>query len=246
MVRRVRLLPEGGQPAELSDLVLQLQAAVRFARQTGVVVRDAEASELWCEEYSNLSSGRPGLFGHVTSRAEAQVLRLSLVYALLDRSTVIRRDHVEAAMAFWAYCRESARSIFGDHLGDPLAEKIRAVIDAQPGVSRSELYDATSRHATQQQLVAALRMLLDAGLARRERRPTGGRPREVWFPTAGPGNESEDQQCDVSLLSLSSPPPDDDTETATAPTPAALPDSGRAQGPRRDANDDSSREGIVL
>jgi hypothetical protein len=245
-VRRVRLLPEGGQPADLSDLVVQLQAAVRFARQTGVVVRDAAASELWCEEYRNLSAGRPGLFGHVTSRAEAQVLRLSLVYALLDRSTVIRRDHVEAAMAFWAYCRESARSIFGDRLGDPLAQKIRTAIETRPGIARSELYDATSRHASQQQLVAALRMLLDAGLARRERRPTGGRPREVWFPTSGPSNESEDHQGVVSLPSPSSPPPDDDPEPTAASTGPAPPDSGHTPRPLRGADGDESREVFEL
>ena len=45
-----------------------------------------------------------GMLGAVTSRAEAQVVRLSCLYALLDSSKVIRRQHMTAALAVWRYC----------------------------------------------------------------------------------------------------------------------------------------------
>jgi hypothetical protein len=69
---------------------------------------------LWAAEYYDLSDAAPGLLGAVTSRAEAQVMRLSLLYALLDGKNVIGEDHLTAALALWDYCARSARFIFGD------------------------------------------------------------------------------------------------------------------------------------
>jgi hypothetical protein len=60
-----------------------------------------------------LSEGQPGLFGAVTSRAEAQVIRLALLYALLDEADHIGTEHLRAALALWRYAEDSARFIFG-------------------------------------------------------------------------------------------------------------------------------------
>jgi hypothetical protein len=37
-------------------------------------------------------------------RAEAHVLRVAILYALLDRSNVIEAAHVKASLALWRYC----------------------------------------------------------------------------------------------------------------------------------------------
>ena len=42
----------------------------------------------------------------MTARAEAQVIRLSLIFALLDSTDTIDTAQLEAAMAVWAYCDE--------------------------------------------------------------------------------------------------------------------------------------------
>lgn len=47
---------------------------------------------LWQAIYHDLSEGKPGLLGAVLSRAEAQVLRLSVFYALLDKSDMVKND----------------------------------------------------------------------------------------------------------------------------------------------------------
>jgi len=57
-------------------------------------------------------------------RAEAQVVRLALIYALLDCAREIRAEHLRAALAIWTYCEASARFIWGDSLGDPTADEI--------------------------------------------------------------------------------------------------------------------------
>jgi hypothetical protein len=47
------------------------------------------------------------------SRAESQVIRLASAYALADGSPQIAAPHVEAGMAAWAYCAQSAEVVFG-------------------------------------------------------------------------------------------------------------------------------------
>jgi len=50
------------------------------------VTRDEAARAIWCDVYGNLSEAKPGLAGALLARAEAHVMRLALIYALLDRS----------------------------------------------------------------------------------------------------------------------------------------------------------------
>ena len=93
------------------------------ARTIGELRRDPAAAALW-QVYGPLSDGRPGLLGAMTARAEAQVMRLAALYALGERSSVVRCVHLQAALALWRYCFDSARYIFGDTLGDFTADTI--------------------------------------------------------------------------------------------------------------------------
>ena len=93
------------------------------------VIACVKAKELWGKVYAELSEGKTGLLGAVTARAEAQVMRLSCLYALLDLSDTIRLEHLSAGLALWAYCEDSAKYIFGETLGDPLADEIKRVLD---------------------------------------------------------------------------------------------------------------------
>src|SRR5919198_1111104 len=102
--------------------------------------RDEEARSVWCEVYGPLSEGRPGLPGALLSRAEAHVMRLAMLYALLDCSPLIRAEHLLAAPALWEYVDQSVRHVFGDSLGDPLADEILRLLRACPdGLSRTDL-----------------------------------------------------------------------------------------------------------
>jgi hypothetical protein len=83
------------------------------ARQVRRAERDEAARAMWGERYFDLSAAQPGLLGAITSRAEAQVTRLSLVYALLAGRSTINVKDLEAAFALWEYCERSARYIFG-------------------------------------------------------------------------------------------------------------------------------------
>src|SRR5215831_8961830 len=108
-VKRSKCLPEGGSIDEVdfAPMRRKLQAAIDFARKQKRLSWDAEARKRWHAVYPDLSAARPGLLGAVIARAEAQVVRLATIYALLDCSAQIRTEHLEAALALWKFCQDS-------------------------------------------------------------------------------------------------------------------------------------------
>jgi hypothetical protein len=198
-VKRSKFLPHGGNldDTEIAKLGALVAKAAAIARKIGRVRMTAPAAKAWEEAYPELSAERPGLVGAVIARAEAQVIRIALVYALLNCKVGDDADgfrahidvvHLEAAMAVWAYCEASAIRIFGDSLGDPLADDILAALRrCQDGMTRTEIYNLLGRHRSSDQIAAALRVLLDAGRANFETVGTNGRPIERWFAVAGGG-----------------------------------------------------------
>jgi DNA-binding transcriptional ArsR family regulator len=192
--RRSKCLPDGGtlDQDSLADVIRRLTDAVCRARAISRMSRDEEAREIWHGVYPALSEGRPGLLGAVTSRSEAQVLRLSCVYALLDGSPVVRAAHLLASLAVWQYCEESARFIFGDALGDPTADEIIRELRKYPlGMTRTEIREFFQRNKTSDEIDRALSLLQEHGMTRMKReqeREGQKRPTERWFAlTAEPG-----------------------------------------------------------
>lgn len=187
LVRRSKELPEGGTvPGEdLQALANQLSTVITFARTVSEVQRDEHAKALWAKVYHDLSEGKPGLLGAVLSRAEAQVLRLSLLYALLDRSTVIRTEHLQAALAVWEYCERSALLIFGDRSGDPTADRILESLRnaKEKGMSENDIYELFGKNKSASERARALNLLRSLGLVQLEQQETGGRPRTVYRAT---------------------------------------------------------------
>jgi hypothetical protein len=188
-VRRSKVLPEGGRIAEVNfaPLLRRLNEAATFAMHTDEIRRDEGARALWHAVYPDLSEGRPGLLGAITARAEAQVVRLSAIYALLERSPVVTETHLEAALAVWDYSERSAAYIFGESLGDPVADEIlRALRQTPEGMSRTDIRDLFGRNRSGAELGRALGVLAEHGLIRRAdpERSEAGRPAEIWKAVA--------------------------------------------------------------
>ena len=185
--RRSKELPEGGnlRDEDLQPLIARLRQAIEQARVVGEVKRDESARSVWREVYSSLSQGQPGLFGSVTSRAEAQTMRLALIYALLDASDVIRTEHLSAALAVWAYAESSARFIFGDSLGDPVADHVlRLLRDSPDGMTLTDIGRGFSGHRGKDQIHGALDLLLRLNRVQKRTVDTAGRRAEVWCVVA--------------------------------------------------------------
>src|SRR5215831_21280288 len=120
-------------------LASQIQHAIQYGRTLGQIGRTHSAREAWAAIYHNLSADRQGLAGVLLGRAEAQVMRLSALYAVLDRHADIDLVHLKAGLALWQYAETSTRMIFGDSLGDPMADTILRGLQASGELTDSQI-----------------------------------------------------------------------------------------------------------
>jgi hypothetical protein len=188
LVRRSKALPFGGSALDdkvIANLGERLKKVVESASPIGRVGWTAPAAADWKAVYPQLSTGQPGLLGAVTSRAEAQCVRLALIYALLDGAANIDRPHIRAALAVWEYAELSAAHIFGASLGDNVADEIlRALQHAGcEGLTRTAIRDLFGRNQSGDRIGAALALLASKGRAKMEIRHSVGRPTEIWIAT---------------------------------------------------------------
>lgn len=168
--RRSKELPEGGDVSKLDldrnrhRLKRAFDAAVK--RGEHEYAFDAAARERWHAAYGEVSRPRPGRLGSITDRAEAQVRRLAVTYAVLDRAQLVKLSHLEAALAFWDYCERSARYVFGDAEADPFADKVLAAVRAagKDGATRDHVNRSAFGGRESGRVGECLRTLAEAGL----------------------------------------------------------------------------------
>jgi hypothetical protein len=187
-VRRSQLLPKGGEPDihKVTEELERLKEAVLWARTTGELHRTDDAEEFWSDLYHDLNQEIGGAYGAVTCRGEAQVLRLSMIYALADKSVKVTTEHLKAAIAVWNYARDSVRHLFAKELSDPnLLKLFRALRKVAPDwISRGDVsVNVFHRNASADQLERWFRVLEEGGHAIRKHQKTAGRPVEMWKTT---------------------------------------------------------------
>jgi hypothetical protein len=189
LVKRSKELPFGGALTEREIFTLGQSLRNNLSRvpDSLCVTMTAGARSLWAGTYSELSADKPGLLGAVTARAEAQTVRLAMIYAVLDGGSQINTPHLTAALAVWKYCADSATNIFGDATGDPVVDEIIAALRSAgaAGLTRTAIRDLFGRNQSADRIGTALADLLTRGLARCEMRSTGGRAAETWFVAEG-------------------------------------------------------------
>jgi hypothetical protein len=188
-VRRARKLPFGGDfdAPGVAALVQDVRAKIAVGQTIGAMTFAQDARKHWAELYYRIgSSQRGGLAGALQARAESHILRLALVYALLDGSQEIRVEHVRAGEALWQYCSDSTRYIFGDALGDEIAQRLldeaRAVYPR--GVSREQQHQLFGRHVPAARIKVAVDHLIQLGLGALRTVQTKGRSRREVFATS--------------------------------------------------------------
>jgi hypothetical protein len=183
--RSTILLPFGGalSRATCAELGTKVGAAIEAARSIEEVRLDSSAREMWEVLYPALSEAQPGLLGALLARAEAHVVRLAMHYALFDRTAEIGVPHLTAATAYWEYAEASARYVFSDMLGDPVADEILIALRraGAAGMTRTQIRDLFSRNQSGNGIARALTILEQRGKAKQAFRQTKGRPAETWI-----------------------------------------------------------------
>ena len=195
--RRSQKLPEGGQFLGLTESPKWSELQKCFNRNIANpakhpidLQRDEDAADDWGRNdtanrgmYNDLTQVRAGLWGDVTARAAQQVMRLSVITAVINGSRTIRREHQNAGEELWRYCDDSSKQVFGNRLDDPTASEIQGRLrEAGPvGLTRAQIRTIWSRNKPTDEINRALRLLADLGLARHQSESTGGKPAERWF-----------------------------------------------------------------
>lgn len=135
--------------------------------------------------YPSLREDKPGFAGALLARGSSMVLRLALIYCLLDLppkggSREIQPAHLDAAMAVWGYCEASVQMLFKNSAGTFLGDKILELLGNSPLTK-----DAMNDHLSPRQKADAPKVLAvmeAAGLIRKSsvKRDGAGRPATLW------------------------------------------------------------------
>jgi hypothetical protein len=177
---RSKLLSNPGRPHadEFAKFVPRLARAIEFARgippavgtsadvkgtpPVGEMFRDPQAEALWDTLYVKLlTKPRTGRqHNAMCARARAHVLRLSMLYALLDGSAIIKREHVHRAFCLWEYAEHTSRNVFGNSVGDKHAERILTLL-REAGDAGMTTRDIIAKSSKKGSVSDALRLLYE-------------------------------------------------------------------------------------
>jgi hypothetical protein len=187
MAKRSKLIPkplplEKMDKNKVSAIVKGLQEGIAFAKKGGEVPMESKTfEEVWTPYYETQDFVSP-----VENRRNAHIARLAMLYALLDKSRVIRAPHLHAAIAVWTYCRDSARYLFAaHHRTETEEEKILKLLAQHPeGLTTTQItFMAFNNNKAAEPFLTQLE---EAGKVRQSKVQTVGRPSVKWFLVTSP------------------------------------------------------------
>lgn len=183
--------PVGLSDEFVHDVSERIASAVVKAKHTNqsITPLSITAGEIWDDLYPELSKEVPGITGSIIARAEPQVLRIALVFALLDKSAVVESHHLHAAYEVWKYCEASAIYLWGASETDD--DKTKIVDLLKDGtMTLTDLANACRNQISKPDLQAKLNELSEVGaiVVEMSKSETGrGRPKTmISLATNGP------------------------------------------------------------
>lgn len=199
-VRRTRLVPFPKSPGSIiTPYVTDLRRALVAAQAPGEVTWSTAAADRWEWLYATLTS-RPmhGITGAMAARAEAQITRLALLYALLDNERQIDTVHLEAAEAIWAFNERTVAYLFGASTGNRDADMLRDYLADGPLDWEAAKKAVGVRRAADLREAVELLSSLGAVEVVAEGRNSGGRPRRlIRLIAPNPANPAPGTQPDT-------------------------------------------------
>lgn len=182
--KRARYCPHGGDFDDLRDLQDRVRSVVTHGSNVGRMRRTESADRLWEAEYYRRAEARMGgVVGAILGRADAQLVRLSMLAALCRCEAWVDEVDLAAALDLWRYCEASVRLFFSSG-EDPLISKIIAAVNESPGISRRMLRRTVAKTMRAAAFLDKLAQAAATGAISHEVRQTGGRPSECWSPRA--------------------------------------------------------------
>ena len=141
----------------------------------------------WARTYRELNRDRPESdASDATARGVPHVLRLSLLYALMDQAEKIGAQHLKAALTLWRYCEASAVWLFSSYEAETLraastglTEFIRKAGDE--GCTRTQINRGFFKgHVSSDEIGRQLSEMVHNGVVVVIEEDTSGRPRSRY------------------------------------------------------------------
>ena len=190
-------LPQPTPPEVLDSLAERLADAIDFAtggnphgNNTHEVMLSPSAREVWCELYPDITRDGEGRTGSLMARSEVYARMLAMVFALLDKRSVIEPGDLLSALAWVNYWRESINFIWRDgeeQTGlDEFTQAVLDVVVSRPGVKLSEIQNTWSRKRIPE-VNTALELLANMApplVEMKKDASGGGRPAHRYYPVS--------------------------------------------------------------
>ena len=169
-------LPRRTPDDAVNSLAARVAEAVSFASAPDVAISNSleitlsqDAIKFWCEQYPSLTAEVDGIAGAMLVRSEIYTRMLSMVFALLDKTSVIEPQHIKAALAWVNYWKDSVLYIFqtlaakaeSERLNEDSAEVLE-FIRQHPGCNKSSLTYSFKNKLNGTQVTNSLNYLMGA------------------------------------------------------------------------------------
>jgi len=173
----------------MADTINAVTSGNPHAHNQLEVTLSDQAELVWCELYPQITEDHPGKAGSLMARSEVYARMLAMIFALLDKRTVIESDDLMTALEWVRYWRDTIQYVFHTaEQQDGLDEFTTAVLAAvanQPGITLTELQKVWNRHRIDD-VKKALETLLNSAPPLVEMRkdnplPGGGRAAQRYY-----------------------------------------------------------------
>lgn len=166
---RTRVEPFGGtfDEAALQTLASKVREnALRSSTYPAEFSFTPAAREYWKILYNFYAENELcGMLGSLTARAEPMILRVAMIFAYYDGDEKIDEKHLRAANLVWEYSQETWQHIYGDSVGDPIADEILRYLRISGGErSKTDIHGLFKNNKSAEDLNTALLSLYEAQL----------------------------------------------------------------------------------
>lgn len=171
-VRRPKKIPfpQPMDDSKVLQLATQLSDVMQKAQNEQEITLDQAARALWINVYPEISVDDTDLKAVLTARSEAYVIRLALLFCLLDGQQAITPIHINAGIDVVKYSNQSVAYIFTTPC-DGVEGDAKKLLDAIPteGLTQTQVSKVFSGHRKKPELKALLNELQSMGKIQQEK-----------------------------------------------------------------------------
>ncbi len=167
---RSKLLPFGGNIHEVS-FQEDLKKLISGKKIEGRIIFNHDTRKIWEEVYYDLSRERGDpIIDNISSRAPAQILKISSIYALSDQRNIIIPEDLIAAKSIWDFSEKTSLKIFSHTKENSIAHKIlKHLSTSNKQLTRTQIRDLFNRNAKKEEIEFAKEYLIKKDLIKIDR-----------------------------------------------------------------------------